>query len=145
MFNHEPDGYECPFCAIVAGGSDKHTSQDDIVFKNEHATAFVAPKWWINNPGNVVVIPNEHFENLYTISDDQLAAVMKIVKLVAIAIRSTYDCEGTSIREHNEPAGNQALWHLHVHVFPRYTNDKLYHNHDKKQFVDPEVRAPYIK
>jgi histidine triad (HIT) family protein len=144
-FNHEPDGYTCPFCALIAGVNDEFASQDDIVYQNEFATAKIAPKWWINNPGHVLVVPNHHYENLYEIPEELLSEVYKMVQKVAIAIRSTYNCQGVSTRQHNEPAGNQDVWHLHVHVFPRYENDQLYQNHDKKNFVDAQARSPYAK
>jgi histidine triad (HIT) family protein len=145
MFTHQPENYNCPYCALVNGEGDEFSIKQDIVYQNEFTTAFVAPKWWVNNPGHVMVIPNKHVENLYTVSDDDLAEVYKTVKKVAIAIRSTYDCEGTSTRQHNEPAGNQAIWHLHVHVFPRYANDRLYQNHDNKAFMGAGARAPYAE
>lgn len=143
MFTHEPEGYECPFCNFLAGKPDKYKSVEDIVYQNEFTTAFVAPKWWVNNKGHVLVIPNKHYENIYSIPDEELAEVYKTVKKIATAIRSTYDCDGTSTRQHNEPAGNQDVWHFHAHVFPRYTDDKLYHNHDQASFVEAELRKPF--
>jgi histidine triad (HIT) family protein len=92
-----------------------------------------------------MIIPNKHYENIYDIPDDQLAEVYKTAKQIAIAIRNTYDCQGTSTRQHNEPAGNQAVWHLHVHVFPRFDADNLYQNHDDKRFVSAEERLPYAE
>ncbi len=145
QFNHEPKGYQCPFCAIIAGHYDDRGTKEDIVYQNEFATAKIAPKWWVNNPGHVLVIPNEHYENIYDIPADLLAEVYKVVQKVAIAIRSTYGCEGTSTRQHNEPAGNQDVWHFHVHVYPRHGDDQLYQNHDRKRFVDAAARAPYAK
>lgn len=143
MFNHEPEPYDCPFCRIIAGHEDDHANKQDIVYQNEYVTAKIAPKWWVNNPGSILVVPNEHFENIYEIPDDVLAEVYKVVKKVSIAVRSTYGCDGTSTRQHNEPAGNQAVWHFHVHVFPRFEDDKLYQNHDNKRFVTAEERLPY--
>ena len=58
---------------------------------------------------------------------------------------STYDCQGISTRQHNEPAGDQDVWHFHVHVYPRYDNDDLYKNHDRKAFVDATARAPFAE
>jgi histidine triad (HIT) family protein len=144
-FNHEPAGYICPFCQFIAGKPDRYNVEEDIVYRNEHTTAFIAPKWWANNKGHVLVLPNKHYENIYTVPDDALAEVYKTVKKVATAIRSTYGCQGTSTRQHNEPAGDQDVWHLHVHVYPRYTNDMLYHNHDQAAFVDAELRLPYAQ
>ena len=146
MFNHEPEHYACPFCSLIAGLESEHNRLQDIVLQNEHVTASIAPKWWVNNPGHVLVVPNQHYENLYDIPDDTLAEVYKAVKQVATAMRSTYEgCEGVSTRQHNEPAGNQDVWHLHVHVFPRYPNDELYLNHDKSAFVGAEARRPYAE
>jgi histidine triad (HIT) family protein len=144
-FNHEPSDYSCPFCALINGHDDEFATQDDIVYQNEFVTAKIAPKWWVNNPGHVLVVPNEHFENIYDIPENLIAEVYKAVQKVALAIRRTYGCDGTSTRQHNEAAGNQDVWHLHVHVFPRYKNDQLYQNHDSKQFVDAKAREPYAK
>jgi len=144
-FNHEPNDYSCPFCALMSGHEDEFATKDDIVYQNEFVTAKIAPKWWVNNPGHVLVVPNEHYENIYDIPEGLLAEVYKAVQKVAVAIRATYGCDGTSTRQHNEPAGNQDVWHLHVHVFPRYKDDQLYQNHDNKRFVDAAARAPYAK
>ncbi len=146
MFNHEPPDYICPFCKTIAGYEDEYAAKQDIVYQNDHVTAMIAPKWWINNPGNVLIVPNKHYENIYDIPDDILGEVYKAAKKIAIAIRSTYEgCEATSTRQHNEPAGNQAVWHLHVHVFPRYDNDELYQNHDNKRFISAAERLPYAE
>jgi len=48
------------------------------------------------------------------------------------------------MRQHNEPDGGQDVWHFHVHVFPRYKDDKLYQNHDKKRYVDKKDRQQYV-
>lgn len=145
MFTHEPPHYDCPFCALLQGHGDEYSAPQDIVYQNDHTTAFIAPKWWVNNPGHVMVIPNKHYENIYDIPEEQLIEVYKTVKRMAIAVRSTYDCDATSTRQHNEPAGNQAVWHFHAHVFPRYENDQLYQNHDNKRFADAAERAPYVE
>lgn len=63
----------------------------------------------------------------------------------AIAIRQSYRCDGTSTRQHNEPAGNQDVWHFHVHVFPRYAGDRLYATKPLKGFVTAERRRPYAE
>lgn len=145
MITHQPENYMCPFCEFIAGKETDYNLKQDIVYQNEFTTAFIAPKWWKNNVGHVLVIPNKHHENIYTIPDDVLAEVYKTVKQVATAIRSTYDCDGTSTRQHNEPAGNQDVWHFHAHVYPRYENDQLYKNHDQQGFVDAKARLPYAE
>lgn len=90
------------------------------------ATALVAVRWWPRNRGHVLVVPDAHHENLYDLPSSSGHAVHDLVREVAIAIRATYGCDGTSVRQHNEPVGNQDVWHYHVHVFPRYFHDRLY-------------------
>jgi histidine triad (HIT) family protein len=143
MHRHEPDDYDCPFCRVVAGGESKVNSRGDVVLRAEGATAFVAPKWWERNPGHVLVAANRHVENVYGIEDDELADVYRTARAVATAIRETYGCDGTSMRQHNEPAGNQDVWHFHVHVFPRYEDDDLYRNLLRARWTTQNERAPY--
>ncbi len=145
MIKHEPENYVCPFCEFLAGKESNYNNKDDIVYTNEHTMAFIAPKWWKNNVGHVLVIPKKHFENIYVIPDEVLAEVYKTVKKVAIALREAYECEGTSTRQHNEPAGNQDVWHFHAHVYPRYKDDDLYANHYQQGFVDASARLPYAQ
>lgn len=145
MFTHEPQNYHCPFCVFLAGKPDKYNDEQDVVYRNEHTTAFIAPRWWANNKGHVLVVPNQHAENIYSISDDQIAEVYKTVKKIATAIRATYECDGISTRQHNEPAGEQDVWHFHVHVYPRYSKDRLYQNHEQQGFVGVEERLPYAE
>jgi histidine triad (HIT) family protein len=41
-------------------------------------------------------------------------------------MKAIYSCHGVSTRQHNEPAGNQGVWHYHLHVTPRYNGDGFY-------------------
>jgi histidine triad (HIT) family protein len=93
----------------------------------------------------VIVVPNEHFENLYEIPDETLGAVYAAAKRMALALKAVYRCDGTSTRQHNEAAGGQDVWHFHVHAYPRYLDDRLYQNHDRVRWTDPEERAPYAE
>ena len=142
---HEPKDYACPFCTFLNGHGDKYTQQDDIVYKNEFTTIVVAPRWWVNNPGSVLVVPNRHFENIYDITEVYIEEVYKTVKKVATAMRELYDCNGTSTRQHNEPAGGQDVWHFHVQVLPRHKGDELYENNGNNRFVGADERKPYAE
>lgn len=142
---HEPENYSCPFCKLINGEEDKINKRIFVVYEDKNTLAYIAPKWWINNPGNVLVVPKLHTENIYTIPDEILSDVYKTVKKIAIAIKETYPSDGISTRQHNEPAGNQDVWHLHVHVFPRYKDDELYLNHKQQRWVTDEERLPYAK
>ena len=105
----------------------------------------MSPKWWVGNRGHVLVVPTEHFENLYEIPQGALAAVYRIVQRAAVAMKAAYGCGGTSTRQHNEPAGGQDVWHFHVHVFPRFLNDRLYERNAETRWTTPEKRQPYAE
>jgi histidine triad (HIT) family protein len=140
---HAPPGYQCPFCALASGTDTAR--QQDIVRRTAGALAFISPRWWPNNHGHVLVVPVGHYENLYDLPDEAGHAVHDLVREMAIAIRSTYGCEGVSTRQHNEPAGSQDAWHYHVHVFPRYADDHLYTSKPYREFVTADQRRPYAE
>lgn len=142
---HAPADYVCPFCRLVSGGEDALNSQRDIVRRTEGAIAFVAPRWWPRNLGHVLVVPTAHYENLYDLSPVSGHAVHDLVRDVAVAIRATYGCDGVSTRQHNEPSGNQDVWHYHVHVFPRYAGDGLYTSLPMAQRASAEERWFYAE
>lgn len=144
-WSHEPVGYDCPFCRMQRGVPNERNQPADVVAVTQHAFARISPKWWPANPGAALVIPREHHENLYTLPPDTGHAVWDLVQQVAVAMRDNYDCEGVSIRQHNEPAGNQDVWHLHVHVFPRHRGDSLFERNSEARWVDPEERAEYAE
>jgi histidine triad (HIT) family protein len=145
MYNHYLKDEPCSFCAFAKGEETEYNKRSDIVFEDEQTLAFISPKWWINNPGHVIIIPKTHVEHIYDISDDLLSHIHVVAKKIATAVKETYKCDGTSIRQHNEPAGNQDMFHFHVHVFPRFENDELYKRHDEKRFVTAEERKPYAE
>jgi histidine triad (HIT) family protein len=145
MYNHEPDGYECFFCALAQGKETELNKQSDIIFNNGRVLALVSPRWWLNNPGNVLVIPRGHFENIYDIPDEVLAEVQQVGKKVALAMKESYGCDGVSFRQQNEPAGSQEAWHYHLHVFPRWSGDDLYINDNDSRYVTQEERQPYVE
>lgn len=145
MYNHEPKGYICPICIAIEGKENDQTLiyQNDIFYKDDLITAFINCRRWPNNPGGTIIVSNKHFENIYDVPDDILSHIHIFAKKLAVALKETYKCDGTAVRQHNEPAGNQDAWHFHVHVMPRYKNDQLYQLDDQKQWTTPEERKPY--
>ncbi|HVM07494.1 MAG TPA: HIT family protein [Acidimicrobiales bacterium] len=137
--SHEPPGYECPFCLYVSGGENDLVQQRHVVERTDDTLTFVSPRWWPNNPGAVLVVTTQHIENLYELPEHVGGPLFAATRRAAVAIKSAYECPGTSIRQHNEPAGNQDVWHLHVHVFPRYEGDGLYGA--RPAWADPDEMA----
>jgi histidine triad (HIT) family protein len=125
---HAPPGYVCPFCLVARGIENEHvyTVESDVVYRAGAVTAFVASHQWPGNEGNVLVIPNGHFENVYDFPPELAVELQRAVRAVALALKAALGCDGVSTRQHNEPAGSQDVWHYHVHVTPRYEGDDLY-------------------
>jgi histidine triad (HIT) family protein len=132
----------CPFCEVAGGGETEANALSDVVCRDELTTAFVSPKWWEASPGHVIVVPNEHVQDVYTMPDELLGAVYATARRVAGAMRDAYGCEGTSMRQHNGRAGGQDVWHFHVHVFPRRVGDGLYERNAETRWTTREQRLP---
>jgi histidine triad (HIT) family protein len=143
MYNHQPANYVCPICNLNKNIETEYNKIDDIVYQADKILAIISPKWWPYNPGHVLVVSREHYENIYDIPQDVLQEIITVSQQISIALKVAYECTGTSIRQHNEPAGNQDMWHFHLHVFPRWNDDNLYLNNDQSRFVTPAERLSY--
>ena len=144
MYRHAPERYDCPFCSVVRGEEwPPWTFRDDVVWRDDVSTAWVNRRWWANNPGNVVLVPNRHVENIYELDRELAAGVHETARRIALAMKDSYGCGGVSTRQHNEPAGDQEVWHYHLHVFPRWEGDDLYRS--PHRLTTAEERRPYAE
>jgi len=89
----------------------------------------------------VFVVANMHYENVYELPPELGAPIQRAVWNVALAMKQAYGCEGVSTVQHNEPHGNQDVWHYHV--FPRYPGDDLYAS--RRRLTTAEERQPYAE
>ena len=141
---HAPPDYDCPFCKIVGGEENPPwTYAADVVHRDERTTAWINRRWWANNPGAVVLVPNGHVENIYELDREGGADVHEAARRIALALKDAYGCDGVSTRQHNEPGGEQEVWHYHLHVFPRWHGDGLYGA--QHRLTTPQERAPYAE
>jgi histidine triad (HIT) family protein len=145
MYNYAPPDYVCPFCLLIQRKESfqSQLKQTDIVFQTANVTAFMATRKYPNNQGHVLIIPNEHFENLYDLPLTLSSKIHALSRDIALAMKSEYQCDGILIRQHNEPAGDQNIWHYHLHVIPRFQNDD-FHSAQKVPFEAGE-RAKYAQ
>lgn len=145
MYNHEPENYICPFCLVAKSIENEHvlTKKYDVIYSDNDITAFIGAGGFEKNKGHVIIIPNEHYENIYDLPRDLSHVIHDFEKEVAIAFKKVYGCDGVSSRQHNEPCGNQDVWHYHLHVFPRYKDDNLYLS--ERKLFDPEERRTYAE
>jgi histidine triad (HIT) family protein len=145
MYNHAPPSYDCPFCLLVQGIENEHvlSRQSDIVYTGQAITALIASHQWPHNHGHVLIVPNAHYENIYDLPVRLAAPIHELARALALAMKAVYGCEGTSTRQHNEPAGNQDVWHYHLHLFPRYADDALYSS--QRALMPVRERARYAE
>ena len=128
-----PVGYECPFCH-VAKALPAPAPESAVVLVEPRVFAFVPLHHYAGIRGNCLIAPRLHYENVLDIPDDLGNDFFRATRLLASAMKEAFSCEGISTRQHNGPAGDQDVWHFHLHVFPRFRDDGLYAGH----------RAPYV-
>jgi histidine triad (HIT) family protein len=109
---------DCPFCAIARGELDA-----DLVASRTPRT-FVVPalRQRRNNLGHVLVLPTAHATSLYDMSSDLRTELFDEVARVAQVMSARLGAHGSTILQNND-SPDQVLFHVHVHVVPRYRDD----------------------
>lgn len=146
MYNHTDPDYICPLCLAVQGVENDKTlvRASDVVYKDDKVMAFITSFFIGNNKGHVVIIPNEHFENIYDLPSDLGAHIFEVAQKMAKALKTAYGCTGITTLQCNEPDGGQHAFHYHFHVFPRYKDDGWASNVPKTN-TTPEERKEYAE
>ncbi|SDD95504.1 HIT family protein [Ruegeria marina] len=75
--------------------------------------------------GHLLVIPKTPCRNVLDASPEQMAAVMKTVQKLSHAVMKALGAGGVTLQQFNEAVGGQEVFHLHVHVLPRYEGQPL--------------------
>ena len=88
------------------------------VYETDRVLAFmdIMPR----GDGHVLVIPKAKARNILDVQPEDLAELMKAVQIVARAAQQAFSADGLTIQQFNESAGGQVVFHLHVHVIPRF-------------------------
>ncbi len=110
------DVSECIICPEAEGVGTPLAFQDEFVA--------VFPARWqpSGNPGYALVVTRSHIKTLCDLGDDVIGPVMKRVRDVARAVELASGADGTTIRQNNNPPG-QEIGHVHFHVVPRFIGD----------------------
>jgi len=108
----------CIFCQIASGQAPV-----SIVYENELVVAFMD----INqpNPYKTLVIPRQHRETIYDLDDELAAALFQATVKIARAVRTVSSCDGLNIIQSNGWAGQQDVFHFHLHILPRFLDDGI--------------------
>lgn len=109
----------------------------EIVYEDEHTLAFLDAH--PVHPGHTLVVPKKFARNLLDIDHDSYTAVMETVRTLAPVVRDAVEAEGINVHINNEPAAGQVVFHFHVHIIPRYSDDGFTHWHGKRPYKDGEA------
>ena len=75
--------------------------------------------------GHVLIIPKEHFADIYELDDETAAHIFKVAVKVANAMKKTLGYDGLNVVQNNGEAAGQTVFHFHMHLIPRYKDDKV--------------------
>lgn len=107
----------CVFCEILTGRQEA-----SMLYRDEQCAAFmdIQPV----NPGHVLVVPNRHAPGLGELEPETGAAMFQLAQRLAAALRrSGLRCEGVNLFLADGPAAGQDVFHVHLHVLPRFRGD----------------------
>ncbi len=85
------------------------------------------------NLGHVLVIPKAHYVDVFDIPANEFSNIYKVAKTISGAIKKASNSDGISIIQQNGKAAGQDIFHLHVHVVPRFEGQKLPRFSDLKE------------
>lgn len=120
MKSHAPPGYKCPLCRVAAGHEERGAT---VVWQDEVCVGAIALHQQESTFGSLLLFPREHHENIFTMPEDAGANLFAATKLLALSLKKALSCAGVTVRQNNEPAGGQDVWHYHVHITPRYEDE----------------------
>ena len=107
---------DCIFCKIIKG-----EVPSEKIYEDEHTFAFldIHPI----NRGHTLVIPKEHHENMYATPVETFSRLMESVHMLAPRVTQAVGSAGINIGINNERAAGQLVFHIHVHIIPRWSDD----------------------
>lgn len=108
---------ECIFCKIIAGEIPSNTIYEDEEFK---VILDLAPA----AKGHALILPKEHYADIYEIDEEVAGKAMKLAKKLAIHMTEVLDCDGFNILQNNHEVAGQTVFHFHMHLIPRYKDAK---------------------
>ena len=107
----------CIFCEILAG-----RAEGSFVYRDEAVAAFMDLR--PVNAGHVLVVPVRHAAMLAELNIEDGMQMFRVAQSVAAALRKTgLKCEGVNLFLADGRAAGQDVWHVHLHVFPRFAGD----------------------
>ena len=109
---------DCIFCKIAAGEIPSATLYEDEKFR---VILDLGPA----SKGHALIIPKEHYRNLYDIDEKTAADAIVLAKKMVLKLKDVLRCDGYNIVQNNEECAGQTVFHFHMHLIPRYEGDQV--------------------
>lgn len=106
----------CIFCRIAAGEIPSKTLYEDGEFR---VILDLGPA----TRGHALILPKNHYRNLFELPEQQAEKVMALAKKMAVQMREKLHCDGFNLVQNNEEVAGQTVFHFHMHLIPRYRDD----------------------
>jgi histidine triad (HIT) family protein len=124
----------CWACAVLAGKRPGW-----IVFENNEVAVLLNP--FPLSDGHALVVPRQHIRNVYELPDRLAGPILSTAAEVARAARKTFSADGITLRQNNDAASDQHLFHFHLHVIPRFDGDQARFNASPREVPHGEQAA----
>lgn len=123
---------ECIFCKIVS-----KEIPANIFYEDDFSIAMLD----INpvNIGHALVVPKEHYENIFDLPKELAAKLSVVSKKLATAIKEGLNADGINITSNNGLAAGQLVFHAHTHIIPRYNGDGFTHWKGERKYNEGEA------
>jgi len=108
----------CIFCKIIAQEIPGH-----VLYENENVLVFLDISQ--TTKGHTLVIPKVHRKDVFEMEATEMEQVFSVVPKVAKALKMTFNCSGLNIINNNGEVAGQTVFHYHVHLIPRYLDDRF--------------------
>ena len=108
----------CKFCQII-----NRKIPSWIVYENEKVICFLPKKLEVY--GHTLIVPKQHYTDLYDIPEDILCELIKVSKKITIAYKEKINATGMNLMHASGVNGQQSVFHFHIHILPRFKDDKL--------------------
>ena len=106
----------CWACRVMAG-----EPVGSVVVESDDVAVLVNP--FSLTAGHTLVVPRTHVANVYELPDEVAGPVLATAARVARAAKRAFGADGITLRQNNEAASDQHLFHFHLHVIPRFHGD----------------------
>ncbi len=127
----------CIFCEIV-----KREREAVIIYEDEYTMAFA--DLFPLMKGHTLVIPKKHFTNIYELDEEYASYLFRTTTKVAKKIKEILRPDGINIHQTNEKVAGQEVFHIHIHIVPRYIGQRLFIFHiDRKMASTDELKATF--